>query len=105
MKMPPAALITFIYAALVFVGGLMGFRAGSMVSLVTSSISALLLLNAGIGLKRRESWGFPLAVATMIAMTGFGIYRYIETAKVMPPLGIAALSFLALIGVLVTKGK
>ena len=103
--MKPAALITFIYATLVFVGGLMGYKAGSTASLVTSSIAAVVLLNAGIGLKRGESWGFPLAVAAMIGMTGFGIYRYIETAKVMPPLGIAALSFLALIGVLVTKGK
>ena len=103
--MAPAALITFIYAALVFIGGLIGFKAGSIVSLVTSTITAIVLLNAGIGLKRREAWGYPLAVAAMIAMTGFGIYRYIETTKIMPPLGIAALSFVALLGVLITKGK
>lgn len=83
----------------------MGYNAGSMISLVVSTTVAVILLNAGIGLKRGASWGFPLAVAAMIGMTGFGIYRYIETGKIMPPMGIAALSFFALLGVLLTKGK
>ncbi len=100
-----SAIITFVYALLVFIGGIMGYNKGSMASLVTSTIVAVILLNAGIGLKRDASWGFPLAVAAMIGMIGFGIYRYIETSKVMPPLGIAALSFVALLGVLLTKGK
>jgi len=47
----------------------------------------------------------PLAAVTMGALLAFGIYRYVSTHKVMPPLGIAALSLLALIALLATARK
>jgi len=49
--MSSAAIVTFVYAALVFLGGLMGLKAGSTISLITSTISAVILAVAGIGIK------------------------------------------------------
>lgn len=104
--MTPSALIVFVYAVLTMVGGIFGFvKAGSRPSLISGLISGLLLLAAGYGLLRGQSWGLPLAVVLTSAILVFFGIRFAQGHIFMPAGLMVILSILTLAGVLLTRGR
>ncbi len=104
--MNPCALLVFIYAALTMVGGIFGFvKAGSLPSLISGLVSGLLLLAAGYGLLRGQSWGLPLALVLTTAILIFFGIRFAQGHVFMPAGLMVILSLLTLAGVLLIRGR
>lgn len=83
--MSPAAVMTFIYAALSIVGGILGYqKAGSKPSLISGVITGILLLIAGVGLVQAQLWGLWLAIAVTLLLVIVFIYRLLKTRRFMP---------------------
>ena len=90
-----------IYAALLAVGGVMGFvKARSHASLISGLISSVFAIVALVMALMGNQWGFPLG--TLLAVTLFILfgYRYaIHNRKFMPS-GMLAVVSLVVLGVL-----
>lgn len=71
------ALVVFIYALFILVGGLMGFiKASSYMSLVMGTIAGVALLIAAAGIYQSYGWGLVLAfIVTGLLIFFFG-YRF-----------------------------
>ncbi len=77
--------ITILYAFTVIMLGIMGYRAGSLVSLITSLIIGVLILAfifLAIILKR--NWPIFFALLAIVASLSFFIYRFASTKTFMP---------------------
>lgn len=99
-----AAIIVFVYAVLVSLGGIMGFvKARSMPSLIAGEIGFLSLIAAGYGLYKGQTWGLPLAVILIAFLLVFFVIRYVRTRLFLPGGLMSILSLLALMGVLLTR--
>ena len=102
--MHPAALIVYVYAALVSLGGFAGYaKAKSLPSLIGGEVGFVALVIAGYGLTRGAAWGLPLALILILGLGAFFAARYARTRALMPGGLMAALSLLALAGVLLTR--
>ena len=100
--MQTVSILVYVYAVLVGVGGLIGYRkAKSLPSLIMGSLSFLLLLAAGYGLGAGKSWGEPLALVLALALLVFFSIRYAKSSPraFMPGGLMAILSLLAIFGV------
>ena len=76
-------LVLWIYIILLLVGGLIGFfKAGSKVSLISSSISAALLIVSATVL--RPEFARPVADVIMAALLVVFALRLAKTKKFMP---------------------
>jgi uncharacterized membrane protein (UPF0136 family) len=99
---PLAAHVTLgIYAVLLAVGGVIGFKkARSHASLVAGVLSAVLAL-AALGLSAMKSvWGIPLgATLSVVLFVLFG-YRYAIRNKRFMPSGMLAVVSLVVLAVL-----
>lgn len=83
--MSPAIIMTFIYAVLSIVGGIIGYqKAGSKPSMISGVITGILLLIAGIGLLQAAAWGGWLAIAVTLLLVIVFTWRLIKTRKFMP---------------------
>ena len=104
--MNTSALIVYVYAALVSVGGLLGYvKAKSLPSLIAGEAGFLALVAAGYGVGHGRSWGLPLALALILGLLVFFAVRYARTRAFMPGGLMAILSLLTLVGVLLTRGR
>lgn len=85
------------YSLLLFVGGLFGyFKSGSAMSIVVSSVSAVLLL-ASLYIKNTYSQvGYNATYTVLILLTALFCWRFASSAKFMPA-GLFALLSLALL--------
>ncbi len=87
-----------IYAALLAVGGVMGFvKARSHASLISGLLSAIFAVVALVMARMGNTWGFPLG--TLLAITLFILfgYRYaIHNRKFMPSGMLAVVSLVVL---------
>ena len=101
--MAASAIIIYIYAALVILGGLFGFlKAKSLPSLIMGGVGGLALIAAGYALGHGLTWGLPLALVLSAGLLVFFGMRFIRTRAFMPGGFMAILSLLTLIGVLAT---
>ncbi|MGK5593861.1 MAG: TMEM14 family protein [Parachlamydiaceae bacterium] len=88
------------YAFFILVGGLIGFfKAGSLASLIMSSLFAFLLTTSSVIIHRRFKIGFYSALSSTIFLCLFFAYRLILVQKMMPSglmlfLSLAMLNFL-----------
>jgi uncharacterized membrane protein (UPF0136 family) len=121
MKTP--AIISYIYGALLVLGGIMGFAmAGSVASLVSGVGGGILVLVAGAGFKQAKSWALPLALVVTLCVGGFFASHLLPSDEPAPQgtpaeiakaekkrqsgktrsIGMTALSALTIIGLLAT---
>ena len=101
---PTPALIIFVYAALVIVGGVLGFvQAGSQESLIASVVSGGTLLLAGWAMSRGKIWGLPIALIMVGVLFAFFSMRFFGTHKIMPSGMMMAISFVTLTLLLLTS--
>ncbi|NEQ42270.1 MAG: hypothetical protein F6K00_01410 [Leptolyngbya sp. SIOISBB] len=83
--MSPAIVMTFIYAVLSIVGGIIGYqKAGSKPSLISGIVTGILLLIAGMGLLQAAVWGGWLAIAVSLLLVIVFVGRLLKTRKFMP---------------------
>jgi len=86
-------VILWVYVVLLVVGGLMGYlKAGSMVSLVTSTAFAIPLALCALGVL--PPWVGRLLTAVL---AGFFAFRLLKTGKFMPAGLMAVVSVIVLI--------
>lgn len=96
-----ARMMILVYAVILFAGGLAGYLVKhSKMSLLTSGLSALVLVGGFVLADKQPKAGFALSAAVAVSLAGFFGYRFIKTHSVMPPGAICALSILAAIGFL-----
>jgi len=95
-----AFFITILYAFTVIMLGIMGYKAGSVVSLISSliiGISILLLIFLAAVLKR--NWPIFFVLVVVVASLSFFIYRFASTKNFMPA---AMVIFSVLVAFLIT---
>ena len=97
------ATITFVYAALILLGGIIGFiKAQSLPSLIMGGTFALLLALSAIGMLKNYLLGqfIALGLSTLLAL--FFSYRFFQTMNFMPA-GLIAILSLVVIFLLLRK--
>jgi uncharacterized membrane protein (UPF0136 family) len=93
-----AALVLWIYIVLLFLGGLMGFlKAGSKISLMTSSCFAAALILCNVDFIFKKSLADSLAMGILIFLLVFFSYRLAKAKKFMPNGLMAVLTLTALV--------
>jgi len=93
-----AIVALFVYAGLMLVGGIIGYRAaGSTASLIAGIASSVVLL-ATYGLTRVSlPLGFLSAAVVALALTAVFLMRFRTTGNFMPSGMLMALSIIALV--------
>lgn len=80
-----SACIVLGYALIILLGGMMGYqKAHSYSSLIVGTISAILLFGCSIGMFRKSTLAYSLALALILALMLFFGYRFALTGKFMP---------------------
>lgn len=91
-----------IYAALLAVGGILGFvRAQSKASLISGVLSALFAVVALVLAVMRSPFGFPLGLTLALCLFVLFGYRYALRNRKFMPSGLLAVVSLVMIGVMV----
>ena len=94
-------VVLIVYAALLIVGGVMGFvKARSRPSLIAGVVSGILaLVAAWISGTYNEDGGYSLALLLAIVLFVFFGYRAVKTRKFMPG-GLLAIASVLVMGVM-----
>jgi uncharacterized membrane protein (UPF0136 family) len=91
-------LILWIYIVLLFVGGLIGFlKAGSKVSLITSSCFAAVLILCNVDLIFKRDVADMLSTAVLVFLMVFFALRLTKSKKFMPNGLMAVLTLATLV--------
>lgn len=99
------SILVMVYGLIIWFGGMIGYaKANSLVSLIMGSISASLLVVAGLLMLRPAPLGFWFALAVTGSLTLLFGYRYLISYKFMPA-GMMALLSLAVLCVLIAFAK
>ena len=103
MLSPTVGHVTLgIYAALLAVGGILGFvKARSQASLISGLISAVAALVALVLAALRYPLGFPLGMTLAIVLFCLFGYRYALRARKFMPSGLLAVISLAVLAVMI----
>ena len=95
--------VYFFYAVALFGGGYMGYKtAGSVPSLVGSSVFAVLAMVAGIVTRQNAHNGLLIGLETAMLVIGLFLFRYIQTGKPMPAFGAIFLSVVVAVLTVIT---
>ncbi len=92
--MPLAKLLLTAYGVLLILGGFMGFKAGSKVSLIMGSLSGILTLLSLYFITSPNSYRFVAVISGLLCVVF--IIRLIKTHHFMPSGALLILSLLAL---------
>ena len=91
-----------IYAALLAVGGIMGFvKARSRASLIAGLVSATAALVALVLARLRYALGFPLGMALAIVLFLFFGYRFALRGRKFMPTGLLAVLSLVVLAIMI----
>lgn len=91
-------ILILVYAALLLIGGFVGFRvSGSRVSLISGVASAAVLVVAWLLARSTPARGLWLAAAVALALTVVFIMRFFKTGSFMPAGMMVVLSVAALV--------
>ena len=91
-------LVFFLYAAILFGGGIMGYMvAKSTMSIIGSAAFAAVSIVAGLLTRSNPSAGLTVGIVNALAVAGFFFYRYQSTGKPMPAFPSIALSILVIV--------
>jgi len=91
-----------IYAALLAVGGIMGFvKARSRASLIAGLVSATAALVALVLARLRYALGFPLGMALAIVLILFFGYRFALRGRKFMPTGLLAVLSLVVLTIMI----
>ena len=83
--MTMATIMTFIYAVLSIVGGVIGYqKAGSVQSMISGIIAGVLLIIGAISLMQGQVWGAWLAIAVTLLLVIVFVFRLVKTRRFMP---------------------
>lgn len=97
------ALITFGYAAVILLGGIMGYvKAQSMASIIMGGSFAFLLALSAIGMLKNYLLGQFIAVGLAALLAVFFSYRFFQTMAFMPA-GLIVILSLVVIFLLLRK--
>lgn len=103
--MERTSLVTIIYGILLVIGGIMGYYfAGSLASLLMSSIFATLIFLSALGMQMKQKWALPLLYLSLALLFGFFGYRFYATLKFMPS-GMMAVVTLAFLWFIIAQKK
>ena len=96
--MAPGPIVMLVYAALLIVGGLIGFyKAGSKISLIAGSVSGVLVLIAYLVTRSNMTVGLWIGAVLALLLSGNFIQRWVGTGKMMPNGGMAIISVAVLV--------
>lgn len=97
------ATITLIYAALILIGGIIGFiKAQSLPSLIMGGTFALLLALSAVGMLKNYLLGQFIAIGLAALLALFFSYRFFLTMNFMPA-GLIVILSLVVIFLLLRK--
>lgn len=93
-----AKIILILFGVFTIVGGIMGFRSGSTISLVTGGISGILLVVAGVLIQTGTvTPGLILGLVVSIALLGKFVPDLVEKRTMMPAGMVTILGTLTII--------
>jgi uncharacterized membrane protein (UPF0136 family) len=99
------AWLVLIYGILIAVGGVMGFRAGSMASLIAGGLSGIALVGAAVAMmKGSYSAGWWVALIVALLLLGrFGSAVISKGFKMMPDGMVIILSIIVIAALLMRR--
>lgn len=89
-------LVLIVYGAFLILGGFMGFKAGSKVSLIMGLVSGALILLSAYLVSGQPIVGFSMATVVSGFLSITFLMRFIKTQKIMPSGMLLAVSVLVL---------
>ena len=97
--------LVLIYGILVAIGGVMGYRKGSIPSLIAGGVSGIALVGAAVAMLKGSysaGWWVSLIVALLI-LGRFGIAALRDGFKMMPDGMVIILSIIVIAALLLTR--
>lgn len=85
-----------VFGILMIVGGAMGMKAGSKVSLIAGGTSGVLILVAYVVSRFNMNAGLWMGAVLALLLAGNFLMRWMKTGKVMPAAALMAVSLVAL---------
>ena len=99
-------IVVMAYGIVVMLGGLIGYlTARSLPSLFAGTICGAALVAVAMCLFRDSTIAYFVSLGVTALLTGFFIFRYISTYKLMPAGIMSVLSLIVFILLLTTRGK
>ena len=100
--MKKAAWVTFFYALIILIGGIMGHaKAASAASLVTGLVFGILLFLSAIGMYKDHLFPAYCGIVFIFLLDAFFIYRWLYTLSFFPAGILSLLSFAVLVAVVI----
>jgi uncharacterized membrane protein (UPF0136 family) len=90
-------VIYVVYVVLLLTGGVMGFRAGSRISLIMSSVSACIMIASLLAMKISTQGGHIAIALLSLALVAVFVIRLVKTGAFMPA-GLMLISSLVVLG-------
>ncbi|NQV31398.1 MAG: TMEM14 family protein [Phycisphaeraceae bacterium] len=77
-------VVYVMYVVLLLVGGVMGFKAGSRISLIMGSVSACLMIVSLLAMKMSTLGGHMAIAILSLALAVVFVIRFVKTGSFMP---------------------
>lgn len=88
---------TFFYSIILILGGIKGYMAGSLPSLIVGGASGLTLLNMCIAIFKNKITALYSALVMMFLLDAFFCYRFLYTGKFVPSGMLSFITFAAIL--------
>jgi uncharacterized membrane protein (UPF0136 family) len=101
--MKNTGISVLIYGILVCAGGVIGFlTAHSIASLIMGGLFGAALIVCATGILKNKSCAYYTSMALSGILSGFFIYRFLHTGKIMPA-GLMAVLSLVILSILIAN--